>query len=100
MARIAGVNLPTQKRLEIGLTHAPPYDARARGKMERFWRTLREACLDFLGGLSTLHEVQLRLLAFLDKHYHRSPHAGLMGRAPASVWPGETVSAMMISVST
>ena len=73
-------------RLGVGLAHAPPYDARARGKMERFWRSLREACLDFIAGLATLHEVQLRLLAFLDKYYHRRPHAGLMGRTPASVW--------------
>ena len=73
-------------RLGMGLMHAAPYDARARGKMERFWRTLREACLDFLGQLSTLHEVQVRLLAFVDKHYHQAAHAGLMGRSPASAW--------------
>lgn len=73
-------------RLGVGLTHAPPYDARARGKMERFWRTLREASLDFLGECSTLHDVQLRLLAFVGKHYHSHAHAGLMGRTPATVW--------------
>ncbi|HET6583321.1 MAG TPA: DDE-type integrase/transposase/recombinase [Nannocystaceae bacterium] len=73
-------------RLGIALVHAQPYDAPARGKMERFWRTLREGCLDFLGELTTLHEVQLRLVAFLDAHYHRAAHAGLMGRSPASVW--------------
>jgi putative transposase len=32
-------------RLGISLLHARPYDAPARGKMERFWRTLREGCL-------------------------------------------------------
>ena len=73
-------------RLGIALIHARPYDPQARGKMERFWRTLRESCLDFLGTRSTLHEVQVRLLAFLDTHYHRAPHAGLMGRTPAKVW--------------
>jgi len=35
-------------RLGISLLHAQPYDPQARGKMERFWRTLREGCLDFL----------------------------------------------------
>lgn len=73
-------------RLGIALIHARPYDPQARGKMERFWRTLREGCLDFARDLSTTHEVQVRLLAFLDAHYHRAAHAGLMGKSPASVW--------------
>lgn len=73
-------------RIGTTLLHARPYDAPARGKMERFWRTLREGCLDFLGGLTSLHDVNVRLLAFLDTHYLKAPHAGLLGRSPASVW--------------
>ncbi len=73
-------------RIGTSLLHARPYDAQARGKMERFWRTLREGCLDFLGSLTSLHDVNVRLCAFLDAHYHSSPHAGLMGRTPASVF--------------
>ncbi len=73
-------------RIDITLLHARPYDAPAPGKMERFWRTLREGCLDFLGSLSSLHDVNVRLCAFLDAHYLTAPHAGLMGRSPASVW--------------
>ena len=74
------------ERLGVTLLHAKPYDAPARGKMERFWRTLREGCLDFLGSVTSLHDVQVRLLAFLDQHYHRAPHAGLLGRVPLAVW--------------
>jgi transposase InsO family protein len=74
------------ERLGTTLIHAKPYDAPARGKMERFWRTLREGCLDRLGTMSSLHEVNVRLYAFLDQHYHRAPHAGLLGRAPGQVW--------------
>ena len=73
-------------RLGISLLHARPYDAQARGKMERFWRTLREGCLDHLGSLSSLHDVEVRLYAFLDQHYHVAPHASLMGRAPGAVY--------------
>ena len=73
-------------RIGTTLLHARPYDAPARGKMERFWRTLREGCLDFLGSLSSLHDVNVRLWAFLDMHYLQAPHAGLLGQAPASVW--------------
>lgn len=74
------------ERLGVTLLHARPYDPQARGKMERFWRTLREGCLDHLGSLSSLHEVQVRLGAFLDQHYHIASHASLMGKSPAEVW--------------
>lgn len=74
------------ERLGVTLLHARPYDAPARGKMERFWRTLREGCLAFVGSLTSLHDVQVRLLAFLDEHYHAAPHAALLGRSPRQVW--------------
>jgi transposase InsO family protein len=86
-ATYRGVTLATAcARLGITLLHARPYDAPARGKMERFWRTLREGCLDFLGNLTSLHDVNVRLWAFLDQHYHRAPHAGLYGQTPADLF--------------
>lgn len=74
------------ERLGITLLHAAPYDPEARGKMERFFRTLRGQCLRFLGQRSSLHDVNVRLWSWLDMHYHRAPHAGLLGRAPGAVW--------------
>jgi transposase InsO family protein len=74
------------ERLGTTLIHARPYDAPARGKMERFWRTLRTRCLDFTGPLSSLHELNVRLYAWLDEHYHRTPHAALFGKTPAEVY--------------
>lgn len=74
------------ERLGVTLVHARPYDAPARGKMERFWRTLRAGCLDHIGAVTSLHDVQARLLAFLDAHYHIAPHGGLMGKTPAEAW--------------
>ncbi len=74
-------------RLDISLLHAKPYDPEARGKMERWWRTLREGCLDFLGGsVASLHDVNVRIWAFLDQHYHVAPHASLFGRSPGTVF--------------
>ncbi len=73
-------------RMGTALVHPRPYDAPARGKMERFWRTLRERCLDFAGSLGSLHDLNVRLGAFLDEHYHRAPHAALMGKTPADVF--------------
>lgn len=76
----------TCARLEINLLHATAEDPEARGKMERFWRTLRDGVLDHIGTPTSLHDVQVRLLAFLAKHYHVAPHASLMGKSPGEVY--------------
>jgi len=73
-------------RLGIALLHAKPHDPQARGKMERFWRTLREQCLDHLAGLESYHDVQVRLLAWVDKHYHATAHSALMGKTPTEAY--------------
>lgn len=86
-------------RLGVALVHAKPYDPQARGKMERLWRTLREQCLDHIGPQPSLHEVQLRLLAWRDKHYQVTPHSALMGKSPAQVYeaqPAELVPEQML----
>lgn len=76
-------------RLDVRLTHAKPYDPQARGKMERFWRTMREQVLDHIGECHSLHDILVRLLAWLNRHYHVTPHAGLMGKTPLEVWTNE-----------
>jgi len=73
-------------RLGVSLLHPRPHDPQARGKMERFWRTLREQCLDFIGENASLHDINVRLIAYLDEHYHKAPHASLLGRAPEIVY--------------
>ena len=73
-------------RLAIGLLHTRPYDPAAKGKMERFWRRLREQCLDHLGDVRSLDDVNARLRAFLERFYQREPHGGLLGRSPHAVY--------------
>jgi transposase InsO family protein len=70
-------------RLDVKLVHAKPHDPQSRGKMERFWRTMRMRCTDHLARGATLHDVNAALLAFLDADYHGKPHSGLMGESPA-----------------
>ena len=53
--------------------------------MERFWRTMREQCLDYVPVHSTLHDVRARLHAWLET-YQRAPHAGLLGTTPEKAW--------------
>jgi len=79
-------------RLGIALLHAKPYDAPARGKMERFWRRMREQALEHIGQVATLADVEHKLHAWLTRYYQGSPHAGLLGRAPSTVFAeGEKV---------
>lgn len=70
------------KRLGIRLVHAAPYSPESRGKMERFWRTMRQRCTDHLSPAASLHDVNQALWAWLDTDYNRRPHAALMGQTP------------------
>ncbi len=70
------------KRLDIRFIHAAPYSPESRGKMERFWRTMRQRCTDHLSPEASLHDVNQALWAWLDTDYGRFPHAGLMGQMP------------------
>ena len=73
-------------RLGINLQHANPHDPQARGKMERFWRTMRDGCLSPMAKQGSTHAVQVRLLVWLRERYHKAGHAGLLGRSPAAAW--------------
>lgn len=73
-------------RLGITLLHARPYDAAARGKMERFWRRMREEALAHIGQVTSLAEAEHKLRHWLARYYQVAPHAGILGRAPATVF--------------
>lgn len=70
-------------RLGITLLHAKPYDAPARGKMERFWRRLREEALSHIGSAASLGDIEAKLRTWLVRFYQDAPHAGILGRAPS-----------------
>lgn len=79
-------------RLGITLLHARPYDAPARGKMERFWRRMREEALSHVGDIASLEDVEQKLRTWLVRYYQSAPHAGLIGRAPSTCFAeGEKV---------
>jgi len=67
-------------RLGIALVHSKPYDSPARGKIERFWRTIREC---FLPVVPTdcnysLDQFNNMFRSWLDKDYHRKVHHGIL----------------------
>lgn len=65
--------------LGIGLVHSKPYDSPSRGKIERFFRTVRES---FLSGIHPKTELTLASLselfsAWLRTQYHHAHHGGI-----------------------
>jgi len=75
-------------KLGIALIHARPYQPAGKGKIERFFRTLRAAWLAHLTPAATmsLQTLNRTLWAFVEGEYHRSPHRGLDGRTPLDQW--------------
>jgi len=69
------------------VTHTPPYQPEGRGKIERFFRSVREQFLANLDPKRTLTLVELndRLWAWLEQVYHVSEHSGL-GTTPLLRW--------------
>jgi len=62
-------------RLGIGLPHTPPYTPRGRGKIERFFRSVREG---FLTGRdrTSMDKLNADFTAWLTE-YHQTPHRTL-----------------------
>jgi putative transposase len=73
--------------LGILTTHTPPYQPQGRGKIERYFRTVRE---QFLANLDphrslALEELNERFWAWIDQIYHRTDHDSL-GTTPLLRW--------------
>jgi len=67
-------------RLDIGMPHTPAYKPRGRGKVERFFRTVRERFLA-KNTAQTLPQLNLDLQEWV-KEYHQSPHNGIGEETP------------------
>jgi transposase InsO family protein len=61
----------------ISLIHSKPYDSPSRGKVERFFRTVRERFLPGLQEGSTLEDLQEAFSLWLQDDYHHKLHAGI-----------------------
>ena len=60
--------------LGIALVHTPPYTPQGRGKIERFFRTVRSQFLPyFMGG--TLSELNIALDLWIREDYHQRRHS-------------------------
>jgi len=75
-------------QLGIRLVFARPYDGASKGKIERFWRTLRAHVLNRLDltKVTTIDDLNVRLMTWVTSEYNQRPHAGISGRTPLSVF--------------
>jgi putative transposase len=67
--------------LEIGLSYARPYKPQGKGKIERFFRTVRMQFLPELPETLSLEELNARFTKYLDDVYHVRIHGGT-GQTP------------------
>jgi len=63
--------------LGIALIHSKPFDPAARGKIERFWKTLRMSFLPCLPDRLTLEGINENLWEWIDKGYHLKVHSSI-----------------------
>jgi putative transposase len=61
----------------ISLIHSKPYDSPSRGKVERFFRTVRERFLSALQEGLTLEELNNAFSLWLKEDYHHKLHTGI-----------------------
>lgn len=70
--------------LNIALIHARPYKPRGKGKIERFFRMVRNTFLPHLTTehLSSIASLNRAWWAWIEAEYHHTPHRGLDGVTP------------------
>lgn len=75
-------------KLGVTLIHARPYLPQGKGKIERFFRTVRMQLLPTLGepDMKSLEALNRRLWAWVEGEYHQTPHKGLDDRTPSDAW--------------
>ena len=75
-------------KLGIALIHARPYQPAGKGKIERFFRTVRGQLISSLtpNDCASLDAINRRLWAYLEGEYHQHPHRGLHGNTPLDQW--------------
>ncbi len=75
-------------KLGVALIHARPYQPQGKGKMERWFRTVRAQLVSRLTAADTvdLDTLNRRLWAWVEGEYHQTPHRGLDGQTPLDRW--------------
>ena len=85
----------------ILVTHTPPYQPQGRGKIERYFRSVREQFLANLDPQRTLSlpELNERFWAWIEQVYHVSEHSG-SGTTPLLRWQRDIERIRQLSPSS
>ena len=75
-------------KLGVALIHARPFQPAGKGKIERWFRTLRAGWLGRVEAAEreTLESLNRGLWAWIEGEYHQTPHRGLDGNTPLEQW--------------
>jgi putative transposase len=78
-------------QLGITLAHTQPYDPRAKGKVERLFKTIQTRFYPLLQAdpVHSLEELNERFWSWLEKDYHRRVHASLEDKTPHEVFQSQ-----------
>lgn len=79
--------------LKVYFIHSKPYKPQGRGKIERFFRTVRQCFLQPLAedSIKSLEQLNHLFSAWLETEYHREVHSSL-GITPLDAWLAGTDS--------
>jgi len=64
----------------ISLIHSRPYDSPSRGKIERWFRTVRDRFIPYLVGTPSLDDLNFAFHCWLKDQYHHQVHSGIEQR--------------------
>ncbi|MDN5301678.1 MAG: putative transposase [Thermoanaerobacteraceae bacterium] len=83
--------------LGIALTHTQPYDAASKGKIERFFGTVKTRFFPLLKlkPAVSIEELNQRFWQWLEEDYHRKVHASL-GMTPQDVYLSQVTRIRMV----
>jgi putative transposase len=75
-------------KLGIALIHARPYQPAGKGKIERWFRTVRAQFIRRLVSADTasLETLNRKLWSWVEAEYHHTPHRGLEDQTPLDRW--------------
>lgn len=85
------ISSQTQRILDtlgIILVHSRPYIPKGRGKIERFFRTMRDQFLRPIdqGAIVSIEDLNAKFHTWLESEYHRTPHSGIDNNTPLEAW--------------
>lgn len=73
-------------RMRTALIHTTPYYPEGKGKIERFFRTVRSRFIPWLRNITSLTEMNNCLDQWIQNEYNRAPHSALDNAHPLDVF--------------